>query len=79
MTPTPTQAAVSTVQPSVVVDSGLSTAALASAIGYNTQSIHARLCRKGDFYGIRPKKLPNGRLVWPANTVDRLLGEKEEA
>ena len=58
---------------------GLTTKAIASALGYQTQSIHSRLCRHGDFYGIRPRKLPSGRLVWPADTVERLLGEKEEA
>ncbi|MDZ7809987.1 MAG: hypothetical protein U5L11_07250 [Arhodomonas sp.] len=29
----------------------------------------------GSYYGIRPGRLPNGRLLWPADTVERLLGE----
>jgi hypothetical protein len=29
------------------------------------QSVRARLCRYGSYFGVRPKKLQNGRLVWP--------------
>lgn len=59
-------------------NAGLSTPVVASGIGYQTQSIHGHLCRHGDFYGIRPKKLPSGRLVWPADTITRLLEQDEE-
>lgn len=32
------------------------------------------LCVKGHFMGIKPlAKLPNGRLLWPAEQVDALL------
>ena len=31
------------------------------------------LCVNGHFLGIKPLKLPNGRLLWPADAVDRLL------
>lgn len=33
------------------------------------QSVRARLCRFGSYYGITPKKLRNGRLAWPAVQV----------
>jgi hypothetical protein len=33
------------------------------------------LCRRGSYYGIRPAKLPNGRLLWPGDAVERLLGD----
>lgn len=36
-------------------------------------SISAALCRHGHFHGLRPRKLPNGRLVWPADQVDAVF------
>ncbi|ENO94312.1 hypothetical protein C662_02145 [Thauera sp. 28] len=33
------------------------------------QSVRARLCRFGSYYGIKPKKLLNGRLAFPAVQV----------
>jgi len=33
------------------------------------QSVRARLCRFGSYYGIKPKKLVNGRLAFPAVQV----------
>jgi hypothetical protein len=34
-----------------------------------TQTVRARLCRTGSYYGVLPLKLANGRLVWPAVQV----------
>ena len=31
------------------------------------QSVRARYCRTGSYFGARPHKLPNGRLLWPAH------------
>ncbi|WP_199671302.1 hypothetical protein [Salinisphaera sp. Q1T1-3] len=58
---------------------GLSTEALSRATGLKPESIRVRLCRTGSYYGIKPRKLPNGRLLWPADSVDRLLSQKQEA
>lgn len=33
------------------------------------QSVRARLCRTGSYFGIAPLKLANGRLAWPAVQV----------
>lgn len=33
------------------------------------QTVRARLCRTGSYFGIRPLKLANGRLAWPAVQV----------
>lgn len=33
------------------------------------QSVRARLCRTGSYFGVRPLKLASGRLVWPAVQV----------
>jgi hypothetical protein len=29
------------------------------------ESVLSRLCRTGSYFGIRPRKLENGRLLWP--------------
>lgn len=48
------------------------TEALAHRLGLQPQTLRAALARKGHYYGVRPAKLPNGRLLWPANAFDRL-------
>ena len=35
------------------------------------QSVRARLCRTGSYFGVVPKKLANGRLAFPAVQVER--------
>ncbi len=37
------------------------------------QTLRAALCRDGHYFGIRPVKLPNRMLAWPADAIDRLL------
>lgn len=56
---------------------GLSTNSLAQAIGGKPGSIRVRLCETGSYYGIKPRKLPSGRLLWPADSVERLLAKGE--
>lgn len=29
------------------------------------QSVRKRLCQTGSYFGIKPTKLPNGKLLWP--------------
>lgn len=36
-------------------------------------SIRRAHCVKGEYLGIIPRKLPNGRLIWPGDVVRRLL------
>ena len=57
----------------------LTTNELARAIGMRPDSIRVRLCRTGSFYGLRPGKLPNDRLIWPADSVERLLAQGQKA
>lgn len=33
------------------------------------QTVRARLCRTGSYFGVRPLKLANGRLAFPAVQV----------
>lgn len=46
---------------------------LAFSITILPQSIRKRLCQTGSYFGLRPKKLPNGRLLWPENSVNILM------
>jgi len=39
-------------------------------------TIRTRLCKTGSFYGIKPIKLPSGRLLWPAGAVQAFLAGK---
>lgn len=32
-----------------------------------SQTVLKRLCETGSYYGVVPKKLPNGRLAWPVS------------
>lgn len=35
------------------------------------QTVRARLCRTGSYFGVVPKKLLNGRLAFPNTQVER--------
>ncbi|MCK0506321.1 DNA-binding protein [Aromatoleum anaerobium] len=50
----------------------IQTAALAQRIGYKPASIRTAVWRNGHFQGIKLFKLPSGRLLWPADAVERL-------
>lgn len=52
-------------------------AALLRSKGLNIKpsSIRRAHCVKGEYLGITPRKLPNGRLIWPGDAVHRLLSE----
>lgn len=56
---------------------GLSTATVARRLDLSPRAMRVRLCRTGSYYGVRPRKLPSGRLLWPPDTVDRLLAQAE--
>mgnify|MGYP000484949835 CR=1 FL=1 len=45
----------------------------AEAIHGRPSSIRTRLCKTGSYYGIKPKKLPNGRLLWSVSEVTQLI------
>lgn len=57
----------------------ITTEALASQIGIKPGSIRVRLCRTGSYFGLKPTKLPNGRLLWPGDALDRLAANDELA
>jgi hypothetical protein len=60
----------------------ISTAALAKQGGWQPASIRTSYWRNGHFYGVVPCKLPGGktaRLLWPADTLARILAAGEVA
>jgi hypothetical protein len=48
------------------------TEALAADLGIKAQSLRAAVSRDGSYFGVRPDKLPNGRLDWPDDAKARL-------
>ena len=37
------------------------------------QSLRRALCVRGEYYGVTPHKMPNGRLRWDAASIDALV------
>lgn len=60
---------------------GLSTREIADFMQVTAEGIRVQLCRTGSYYGLTPGRLPNGRLFWPADSLERLLaaGRKTKA
>ena len=52
---------------------GLTTEELAAALSVKQDTLRKRLCQTGSYFGLRPKKLPNGKLRWPADSVEALV------
>lgn len=57
----------------------LTTETLAAQLGVKPCSIRSHLCRKGSYFGLRPQRLPNGRLLWPENAIEFLLKNAADA
>ncbi len=56
----------------------LTTEQFAELVHVKPETVRSGLCRMGNYLGIRPVKLPNRRLVWPANDVVRVLHGEEQ-
>ncbi len=52
---------------------GFSTDEAATVLKVKSQTMRAGLCRDGHYLGMRPVKLPNRLLLWPADAVERLV------
>lgn len=48
------------------------TESLANKLGIRPQTIRARLCRTGSYFGEKPHTLPNGRLWWKDDAFERI-------
>lgn len=55
---------------------GISTEELAGLLRLKPQSLRAALCRDGHYFGLRPRKMPNGRLLWPEDSAERLTAPR---
>ena len=57
---------------------GFTTPALARHCGITPEGLRVHLCKKGSYYGLVPERMPNGRLLWPADSMERLkaIGRK---
>lgn len=54
---------------------GLTTDQLAAQLNIRPQTLRAALCRDGAYFGLRPVKMPNRRLMWPTDAAQRLMAE----
>ncbi|KVH49888.1 DNA-binding protein [Burkholderia ubonensis] len=50
----------------------ITTDELAALLSIRPQSIRKRYCQTGAYFSLRPVKLPNGRLMWPADALEQL-------
>lgn len=53
----------------------LTTEEFAAAISLKAQSIRKRYSLTGSYHGVRPIKLPNRRLLWPADAFEALANQ----
>lgn len=53
----------------------ITTEELAALLSIRPQSIRKRYCQTGTYFTLRPTKMPNGRLLWPADALDKLAAE----
>ena len=51
----------------------LTTGELALGLGMSAQSIRKRYSQTGSYFQLQPIKLPNRRLLWPADSVEHLI------
>lgn len=55
----------------------LSTNEIAEKLKVKPDSVRHGLCADGHYLGIRPIKLSNRRLMWPATEAERVLNRTE--
>ncbi|WP_395061128.1 DNA-binding protein [Paraburkholderia silvatlantica] len=51
----------------------LTTEELALSLSMNAQSIRKRYSQTGSYFGVKPVKLPNGKLRWPVDSIAQLI------
>jgi len=51
----------------------ITTKEFAKTVGVQHTTIHRALCMDGHYMGVKPVKLPNGRLIWSGERVDALV------
>lgn len=53
----------------------LTTEELALSLGMHPQSIRKRYSQTGSYFGLKPVKLPNGKLRWPSDSIAQLTAK----
>ncbi|GAB6905631.1 conserved hypothetical protein [Desulfosarcina cetonica] len=54
----------------------ITTKQLADLFSVKGSSIRHSLCVRGHYLGIKPVKLPNGRLMWPKTEANKLFQDE---
>lgn len=57
----------------IEADTLLTTETFAAELSLNPQSIRKRYSQTGAYYGVRPIKMLNGRLLWSKSALEQLL------
>lgn len=55
-------------------NTGLTTKEFAQQLRIQEASIRRRYCLFGSYFGVKPTKLANGKLIWPENAFDTISG-----
>lgn len=56
----------------------LTTDAFAAQYLVDAQTVRKRLSSHGSYFGIKPLRLPNRRLLWPADSIATLIEESQQ-
>lgn len=59
--------------PSVRTDATSTTKEFGKRVHSEPQTIRAGYCRDGHYLGLKPVKLPNGKLLWETAAIDQLV------
>ena len=51
----------------------VTTEQMSELVGVKPASIRAQYCVSGSYFGVVPRKLPNGRLMWSLRDIEALL------
>ena len=62
----------------MTTESHLSTKEFALELHVKDESVRRSLCVNGHYMGIRPIKLPNGRLLWPVSEIKKMFKSARE-
>lgn len=57
----------------------LSTEQFAKSLLVEPQTVRKQFSANGSYHGVRPVRLPNRRLLWPADVVEKLLDKQQGA
>ena len=56
----------------------LTTDAFAAQYLVDAQTVRKRLSSHGSYFGVKPLRLPNRRLLWPIDSITTLIEESQQ-